>query len=173
MIRKTLTILSLSGLLLSVGLWGVSYFHLWYGKPRRSATISFRAGALCWQRGNTVGFGNNPNRDPRPEGSGLEEEQWNLSGFTDFKTLFKPVFDSPPILLLLPFWIPTLFFVLLLCVSFRPTHYFRCRKREKSGLCISCGYDLQGLIELRCPECKTPFERSRISPCSRSIEDQD
>jgi hypothetical protein len=34
MIRKTLTIFSLIGLLLSVMLWGVSYFNLWYGKPK-------------------------------------------------------------------------------------------------------------------------------------------
>ena len=34
MIRKTLTILSLIGLLLSVGLWGVSYCNILYAFPR-------------------------------------------------------------------------------------------------------------------------------------------
>ena len=33
MLRKTLTILSLIGLLLSVGLWGVSYFRSHVGLP--------------------------------------------------------------------------------------------------------------------------------------------
>ncbi|MCH8913466.1 MAG: hypothetical protein IIA33_07845 [Planctomycetes bacterium] len=33
MLRRTLTILSLIGLLLSVGLWGVSYFRFYVGLP--------------------------------------------------------------------------------------------------------------------------------------------
>ena len=152
MLRKTLTILSLIGLLLSVGLWGVSYSNLWYGKPGRSVTVSFRAGALCWQRGITLGFGNNPSRDPWPAGSRLEKEQWNLSGFTDFGTLYKPVFNSPPIVLLLPLWMPATFFVLVLGMSFRPILHFRRRKRKRLGLCVKCGYDLRGSEE-RCPEC--------------------
>ena len=46
MIRKTLTILSLIGLLLSVGLWGVSYSWLtiYWGENR----VALSAGRLLW-----------------------------------------------------------------------------------------------------------------------------
>ena len=30
-------------------------------------------------------------------------------------------------------------------------------RRTRLGLCLNCGYDLQGSIE-RCPECNTPFD---------------
>jgi len=39
MIRKTLTILSLIGLLLSVGLWAVSYFTLHFRTPVRGTLL--------------------------------------------------------------------------------------------------------------------------------------
>ncbi len=46
MIRKTLTILSLIGLLLSVGLWGVSYFRFAWLSERneRCRTVQLSAG---------------------------------------------------------------------------------------------------------------------------------
>ena len=39
MLRKTLTILSLIGLLLSVGLWGVSYLNIYYTVRLRGMNI--------------------------------------------------------------------------------------------------------------------------------------
>ena len=42
MFRKTLTILSLLGLLLSVGLWGASYFF---------SVVVHRNGCGCWEFG--------------------------------------------------------------------------------------------------------------------------
>ena len=32
-------------------------------------------------------------------------------------------------------------------------------RRRRKGLCVTCGYDLTGLPENRCPECGTEFER--------------
>ncbi|HZL33838.1 MAG TPA: hypothetical protein VFC78_00930 [Tepidisphaeraceae bacterium] len=34
----------------------------------------------------------------------------------------------------------------------------RRRRREHSGLCVKCGYDLRGLPEPRCPECGRAFD---------------
>ncbi len=48
MIRKTLTILSLIGLLLSVGLWGASYFNLNYAQG--DSIFWLRIGCLEWDR---------------------------------------------------------------------------------------------------------------------------
>jgi len=46
MLRKTLTILSLIGLLLSVGLWGASYFHVSY--MQRHSIYKLTSGAFIW-----------------------------------------------------------------------------------------------------------------------------
>ncbi len=46
MIRKILTIFSLFGLLLSVGLWGVSYFNI--TAHSRGHLIEARTGHLHW-----------------------------------------------------------------------------------------------------------------------------
>lgn len=45
------------------------------------------------------------------------------------------------ILISLPFWLPLLF------------HRNRKRYREKSGLCLHCGYDLRKTTADKCPEC--------------------
>ncbi len=57
-----------------------------------------------------------------------------------------------------PLWIPTVSFATMFWWSFLPIH--RRRKRKKLGLCLKCGYNLEGLTEPRCPECNTPFEKS-------------
>ena len=47
MLRKTLTIFSLIGLLLSVGLWGVSYFRIGYRTPPpQNHTIMLAGGTI-------------------------------------------------------------------------------------------------------------------------------
>ncbi len=52
MFRKTLTILSVLGLLLSVGLWGVSYLQLSYGKPSHAhPKLAISNGALSYWHG--------------------------------------------------------------------------------------------------------------------------
>ncbi|UCC30822.1 MAG: hypothetical protein JSU86_00815 [Phycisphaerales bacterium] len=37
----------------------------------------------------------------------------------------------------------------------------QCRRRQKRGLCVKCGYNLTGLPEPRCPECGTPIESTQ------------
>ena len=46
MLRKTLTILSLIGLLLSVGLWGLSYFHV--SSMQQHSVYRLTSGAFIW-----------------------------------------------------------------------------------------------------------------------------
>ncbi len=48
MIRKTLTIISLIGLLLSVGLWAASYFNLSY--VHGNSILGLRFGCAEWAR---------------------------------------------------------------------------------------------------------------------------
>ena len=38
----------------------------------------------------------------------------------------------------------------------------RRRERLKAGLCGTCGYNLSGLTEPRCPECSTAFDPTTL-----------
>ncbi len=184
MIRKTLTILSLIGLLLSVGLWGVSCFSLVYAP--RSLIHQFRldAGAIHFHRIT----GQNPddwrkvalqmievNGEPAQHGGGSITSDsapvadfeffgpgFAVHGFQSFETLWLPRCSSSPsgsmqyLSIRIPLWIPTVLFTLILWFSSVP--FRRRRKRKKLGLCLKCGYDLRGSKE-RCPECGEAFEK--------------
>lgn len=47
-----------------------------------------------------------------------------------------------------------------------PISRWRRRKRLKAGLCGTCGYNLRGLTEQRCPECSTEFDPSTLPSTS-------
>ena len=131
MIRKTLTILSLICLLLSVGLWGVSYW-----KP-----VMLDLASWFWDIGLRDGY--------LEVGVGMNILTFPTeSGDADLRT-YDHIYS-------IPLWFPTLLFSAIsfwLCV---PLH--RRRKRKKLGLCVKCGYDLRASKE-RCPECGTTMER--------------
>ena len=57
----------------------------------------------------------------------------------------------------IPLWILTALLIIAPVGFMRSNHR---RARRKAGLCVTCGYNLQGLTEPRCPECSTPFERA-------------
>ena len=149
MIRKTLTVLSLIGLLLSVGLWGASCFSISYEWTLDGVwTRSELAGAKFYYM--QADFSDSDSIAGR----------WSIEGFS-FKmgspvpwiTFGPSVFWSVN----MPLWIPTILFGSLFTYWYAlPLH--RCYKRKKLGLCVECGYDLTGLTELRCPECNTSFE---------------
>ena len=151
MIRKTLTILSFIGLLLSVGLWGVSYFNIYYtvkvrGMNRSAQTIFvLHCGAITWPL-------------PRASEPSNSFRRWESAGFAGLKTFWSPIYNSKWTWIRIPFWMPTALFCFLFCSSCAPSH--RRRKRKKLGLCIRCGYNLKGLTELRCPECGEAFEKT-------------
>ena len=143
MIRKTLTILSLIGLLLSVGLWGVSY-----------GNCGYRSGTAWWILSNGVLTRSTPWSDEPPH--------WVWRGR---RAAILPIWspqvhpnDYDQLLWIsLPLWIPTLVFGISLYAC-RPLLHRRRRKRKKLGLCLKCGYDLRSSKD-RCPECGEASER--------------
>ena len=171
MLRKTLTILSLIGLLLSVGLWGVSYSGLVYTSRKARPLVEWATAPVF------------PPFSVSPTGVLLEEGQplYEYSGYelcyggvstwnhvatisrapktgwrrTRFPglTVWLPEFGAG---IVVPLWIPTLLFATLF-LSCRPLHFHRRRKRKKLGFCLECGYDLRGSKD-RCPECGTEIE---------------
>ena len=160
MLRKTMTVLSLIGLLLSVGVWGVSYFNVLYN----SRTV----GCTFWlAHGNLTLF--------VPQTTKAYQGWYNV-GFSGFSTNWTGQINVHPsdrptyrrnllhwsrqnMILTIPLWIPT-----IICAPATlalPLH--RRRRRKKLGLCLRCGYDLRASKD-RCPECGTEFEKCSARP---------
>ena len=142
------TILSLIGLLLSVGLWVSSFFNIhWYDPKGEGVTPSFSIdrSSVTW-------------RKPRLFCGviGLRRAGLSIEGPRKHKgTYWKPHYETGHYCTV-PLWIPTLFFGFLFWSCYlAPLH--RRRNRMKLGLCVKCGYDLRGSQE-RCPECGTGIE---------------
>ncbi len=157
MLRKTLTILSLIGLLFSVGLWGVSCHEFGLSASRAKSgkvcLIRLSGGKLTWSFGAVLRIHGRPTRD-RPWA-------WSIRRAKGYERTYKqrvwlpalrqrPFQDGARTGLTLPLYLTTLFFSGLLMWLYSSTH--RRRKRKKLGLCVKCGYDLRASKE-RCPEC--------------------
>lgn len=146
MIRRTLTFLSLIGLLLSVGLWGVSYLRITY--------FGTEYGFVLMQGAVSNIYDDSPGYAPvSPHFNYFVFRGWGIAGFEDWSTMWLPSYTSFSALpyVLLPLWLPTAFFAAccwFLCVM----PLFRRRSRRKLGLCVGCGYDLRGSSGA-CPEC--------------------
>ena len=164
MIRKTLTILSLIGLLLSVAAWGVSYVGYFYGVIVDDYEVLVWAGDCRFRR--------KPPPSPlMPPGMAdaesiayfhaiepptlIEEHVNKLGSFGSWSISGGRVFRGGTSHSV-PLWIPAVAFLVLALSCVGPPAYRR-RKRKKLGLCIKCGYDLRGSKD-RCPECNTSFE---------------
>ena len=143
MLRKTLTILSLIGLLLSVGLWGVSYFSVSY--YLNDSRWGCDEGALDWYRHGSLWAG------------AWTSDGWhygvNYMGRGWMPSIHFGQFGMRHVYM--PLWVPLLISGILPAYALLPVH--RRRKRKKLGLCLKCGYDLRGSKE-RCPECGLYFQ---------------
>ncbi len=141
MIRKTLTILSLIGLLLSVVLWGVSCVGV--VRTSKSCVLQFRDGSFIYES------------RPYPGASGWQI--WPSGGYSrSILPMFISIPANPSWEIWVPFWIPAVTLGATFCLC-RPLYHHRLRKRKKLGLCVKCGYDLRASKE-RCPECGREFE---------------
>ncbi len=140
MIRKPLTIFSLIGLVLSVGLWGVSYLVI--GHQGKAHIIALHEGVIDY-----IYYP----YDDRVEPS------WYCAGFRGFRMHWRIHFSER---MgggwggFIPLWMPSGLFVVFLVMRFVP--FARLRRRRKLGLCVKCGYDLRASKE-RCPECGAEF----------------
>ena len=174
MLRKTLTRLSLVGLVLTVALWGVSYFWIIRYDQDGQITLgngfiqfSQRESAEMWellrQQGKLP-----PLSEEQKAANKLRLEamypHWTVIGFRtfDFYRGLPRFSDLGGGFLkgwsvLIPLWIPALLFSAPFLLPL-PRRWRR-RKRKKLGLCLECGYDLRASKE-RCPECGNKFEAS-------------
>ena len=148
MFRKTLTIFSLIGLILSLGLWVVSYWGVEAKCPRPRFTVLLGSGAAFI--GDWVShFYDEP----------IQEYSFSWGWSSEFRMRwwpscnFHPDNSSPVITdwkIVVPLWMPALACGLIFFFS---QHGGRQRsRRAKRGLCLECGYDLRG-SSVRCPEC--------------------
>jgi hypothetical protein len=85
---------------------------------------------------------------------------WHSQGPAPFRSLVAEA-GCPAWFLVTLFALPVSFCLLDMARSWR---------RRRHGLCIRCAYDLRGCVELRCPECGTPF-RTSVNSVSSDPED--
>ena len=161
MIRKTLTILSFIGLLLSVGLWGVSIVGMGFYEKFSSHLLSVSWVARGSLHVSTFALANPQSYAPAVESRFFVILGGNFRIAPNKKTTWQllPVFWSPDLplgqwSLSVPLYIGILLFGAYPLWMALPFH--RRRKRMKLGLCLKCGYDLRASKD-RCPECGAGF----------------
>ena len=140
MIRKTLTILSLIGLLLSVGLWGVSYWQVGFILPPKIGLAAFSGTVdlgLLRENGyvaqNLLANLKSQSVDARVVAGSVVWSRGFTNWRTDFWWFACETFDGMT-LIRFPLWLPCLLFAATPLYYLIPLH--RRRKREKLGLCV-------------------------------------
>ena len=180
MIRKILTILSLIGLLMTVGLWVRSFWFVDFVTIpiTGAANLSFSSGLgeLCVGKHTdsgrvgrgSFGLGSTDAAEYRQLVEHAVPIMVQSPRYLEFSThspeairwgrriLSFPGRRRDVSFLVLPHW-----YLLILLgavpLTFGCGEYCRHRKRKKLGLCVKCGYDLRGSKD-RCPECGQKFE---------------
>ena len=181
MLRRTLTILSLIGLLLSVGLWGVSYAEFVFAPNSLNRRFSLARGAFHYsQIAGPISYeearmSTSASDPPGQQSGGSAHSNGQLLyeyhmfkpgigfvGFQSFDTCWLPssVQSSNGSFTFYhgraPIWPLTVALAAFWLSIGRPLR--RRRKRKKLGLCLRCGYDLRA-SKGRCPECGTGFSK--------------
>jgi len=88
------------------------------------------------------------------------DNRWTFYGFVDFETYWIP--RARGNLIIVPFWLPTIFFgMVLLCGQ--AWRLFARDRRRAEGRCLACGYDLTGNVTGVCSECGQQVERGDAS----------
>lgn len=154
MVRRILSVVAMSGLLISVALWGLSYTNMIMYRGNRYFINLYGAHIQYLQTGRP--WSELPKADKRPLG-------WRVIPLYDLNTLWKPWYTSATEYwtIHLPLWMPAVLFGGLFCWVYLPI--YRLRKRRKRwtlGRCVVCGYDLTGNTSGTCPECGTRVNAS-------------
>ncbi|MCH8913227.1 MAG: hypothetical protein IIA33_06615 [Planctomycetes bacterium] len=179
MLRKTLTILSLIGLLLSVGLWARSFRWMDVILIPTSGQDHFVADSVLGviHVGLTYDSSRPPVEEARYIASDAREYDRSMQeNIRKMMTIFPNSTWNPykafqwenstvtargitmrTKAVAFPHWLFVLLFSMPLFVAGARVH--RRRKRKKLGLCLKCGYDLRG-SKKRCPECGTAFQKA-------------
>lgn len=155
--------------LLSAGLWCTSYFNLAFYHRRSLTIVLLSRGAIEWTYQRAGSW----------QEEAMQRTQFSLSypqtiqigGFSGFGTYWKPKridYGLGMSQVTIPLWIPTSFFLAILCVSWALPAYRR-RKRRQHGLCLVCAYDLTGNVSSICPECGAKVEREENEASSASL----
>ena len=175
MLRRTLTILSLIGLLLSVGVWGAATLF---------TTVIFVPASLEYsarirEAGFVVTIPDQPfaavparYADVMKHAGiyGVNDVTYAQAGVVFRRPSRGFRFGSPPRIwkpatpkvtsLIISHWCLASMFGLAF-LACKPWVYYRRRKRKKLGLCLQCGYDLRASKD-RCPECGEEFAKRSI-----------
>ena len=164
MLRKPLTIFSLTGLLLSVGLWGIGHvgYLYWalgddYEALVWAGTCRFRVRPPhVWQPGGVMADAPSTVFCQAIHPPMLMEQHIKQLGSRRLGGRLTMTGGFPGMTThSVPLWIPSVVFLVLGLSCMVPPAYRR-RKRKKLGLCVKCGYDLRASKD-RCPECGEGF----------------
>jgi len=165
--RRTLTITSMIGLVVSLLLFGVSYLRVQF--LYKDLQINLLMPGTCFviwggelhTSRDTTGWRKSQYNDANVWSSRhttiliMRQWIWHFPMWLPISQWYGSRDGTNYVTVLL--WIPTTFFAAI--VGYRSLPVFRRRKRRKLGLCINCGYNLDGLTENRCPECATEFHK--------------